>query len=60
MPECYRESIDEKTQIAVWNISESEEELEKGLALSKQALKTLSQRKSTVHRKGYLAMSEFS
>ena len=58
MPECYRESIDEKTQIAVWNISEPEEELEKGLALSKQALKTLSQRKSTDHRKGYLAIKQ--
>ena len=38
MPECYREKIDDKKQIVVWDITESEIELYKDLSLSKNAL----------------------
>lgn len=58
MPECYREKIDNKKQIVVWDITESEIELYKNLSLSKNALFNISQRKSIVHRKGYLAIRQ--
>ena len=58
MPECYREKIDDKKQIVVWDITESEIELCKDLSLSKNALFNISQRKSIVHRKGYLAIRQ--
>ena len=58
MPECYREKIDNKKQIVVWDITESEIELYKDLSLSKNALFNISQRKSIVHRKGYLAIRQ--
>ena len=58
MPEFYREKINEKKQIVVWDITESEIELCKGLSLSKNALFNISQRKSIVHRKGYLAIRQ--
>ena len=58
MPECYREKIDNKKQIVVWDITESEKELYKDLSLSKNALFNISQRKSIVHRKGYLAIRQ--
>ena len=56
MPECYREKLDDKEQIVIWNITESEKELLKDLSLSKNSLHRISQRKSIVHRKGYLAI----
>ena len=55
MPEFYREIINEEIYLAVWDIIETEIELEKELSLSKQAIIKISQRKSSVHRKGYLA-----
>ena len=58
MPECYREKIDDKKQIVVWDITESEIELCKDLSLSKNSLFMISQRKSIVHRKGYLAIRQ--
>ena len=58
MPECYKEKIDNKKQIVVWDITESEIELYKDLSLSKNALFNISQRKSIVHRKGYLAIRQ--
>ena len=56
MPECYKELINLTTHIRVWKINESEGELTKGLELSKEALTKLSQRRSILHRKGYLAI----
>ena len=58
MPECYREKIDDKKQIVVWDITESEKQLCKDLSLSKNALFNISKRKSIVHRKGYLAIRQ--
>ncbi len=58
MPEFYKEKIDNKKQIVVWDITESEIELYKNLSLSKNALFNISQRKSIVHRKGYLAIRQ--
>ena len=58
MPEFYREKINDKKQIVVWDITESEIELCKGLSLSKNALFKISQRRSIVHRKGYLAIRQ--
>jgi len=56
MPECLKELINLNTHIAVWKINESESELARGLELSKEALTRLSQRRSIIHRKGYLAV----
>jgi phosphopantetheinyl transferase len=56
MPECFKELINLNTHIAVWKINELESELASGLELSKEALTRLSQRRSTTHRKGYLAI----
>ena len=56
MPECFKELINLDTHIAVWKINESESELARGLELSKEALTRLSQRRSIIHRKGYLAI----
>ena len=58
MPELYREKINKKEQFVVWDITESEIELYKDLSLSKNALFNISQRKSIVHRKGYLAIRQ--
>ena len=58
MPVCYREKIDDKKQIVVWDITESEIELCKDLSLSKKSLFRISKRKSIVHRKGYLAIRQ--
>ena len=56
MPQCYSENIELNTYIGIWKISESESELADGLELSKEALTRLSQRRSMIHRKGYLAI----
>ena len=56
MPQCYSENIELNTYIGIWKISESESELADGLELSKEALTRLSQRRSIIHRKGYLAI----
>lgn len=56
MPVCYREIIGEETEMVLWEITETEAALETGLSLSVEALQRLSQRKSEVHRKGYLAI----
>ena len=56
MPECFKELLNLNTHIVVWKINESESELAKGLELSKEALTRLSQRRSIIHRKGYLAI----
>ena len=58
MPECYREKIDGKEHIMIWDITESEIELYKDLSLSKVSLNIISKRKSIVHRKGYLAIRQ--
>jgi phosphopantetheinyl transferase len=56
MPGCFKELINLNTHIAVWKIIESENELASGLELSKEALTSLSKRRSVIHRKGYLAI----
>ena len=58
MPLSYRETIANTIQILLWEISESEQELQEGLALSNFALERLSKRKSKIHRKGYLAIRQ--
>ncbi|MDA9572038.1 4'-phosphopantetheinyl transferase superfamily protein [Flavobacteriaceae bacterium] len=58
MPESYREIIGSKTELVVWKITESEAELEEGLSFSPKAHERLSQRKSEIHRKGYLAIRQ--
>jgi len=58
MPLSYRETIANTIQILLWEISESEHELQEGLALSNIALERLSKRKSKIHRKGYLAIRQ--
>ncbi|MDA8871712.1 4'-phosphopantetheinyl transferase superfamily protein [Flavobacteriaceae bacterium] len=58
MPECHREIINEDTEMAVWEITETESELQHGLSLSPEAIERLSNRKSIVHRKGYLAIRQ--
>jgi len=58
MPNCHRETIEDSIQLQVWKITESEAELRQGLTLSPEALKRLSQRRSSVHRKGYLAIRQ--
>ena len=58
MPKCHRETIAEGTEMVIWKITETESELQQGLHLSKKALERLSQRKSSVHRKGYLAIRQ--
>lgn len=58
MPECHRELINNTTQIAVWKITEEEANLTQGLKLSTEALNRLSKRKSSTHRKGYLAIRQ--
>ena len=58
MPVCYREIIGVDTEMVLWEITESEADLNIGLTLSAQALQRLSQRKSEVHRKGYLAIRQ--
>ena len=58
MPKCHRETIAEGTEMVIWKITETESELQQGLSLSKKALERLSQRNSSVHRKGYLAIRQ--
>ena len=58
MPKCHRETIAEVTEMIIWKITETESELQQGLSLSEKALVRLSQRKSSVHRKGYLAIRQ--
>jgi 4'-phosphopantetheinyl transferase EntD len=58
MPGCFKELINHNTHIAVWKIIESENELARGLELSKEALTSLSNRRSITHRKGYLAVRQ--
>tara|TARA_B100001057_G_scaffold315175_1_gene315261 strand:+ start:1142 stop:1819 length:678 start_codon:yes stop_codon:yes gene_type:complete len=58
MPICHHEIIGKQTEMVIWEINETEFELEKGLHLSVEALQRLSQRKSEVHRKGYLAVRQ--
>ena len=58
MPECYRETIKNGIEVAIWAISETEAELRKGLSLSEKAQSRLSSRRSEVHRKGYLAIRQ--
>ena len=58
MPISHKENIENLLHLGVWEITETELELRKGLALSSKALTRLSQRKSEVHRKGYLAIRQ--
>lgn len=58
MPESFREILENKTEMVIWNITETETQLQNGLSLSSEALKRLSKRKSSVHRKGYLAIRQ--
>lgn len=58
MPESFREILENKTEMVIWNITETETQLQNGLLLSSEALKRLSKRKSSVHRKGYLAIRQ--
>jgi 4'-phosphopantetheinyl transferase len=58
MPLFQREIINKNTEIVLWQITESETQLQEGLLLSEQALQRLSLRKSENHRKGYLAIRQ--
>lgn len=58
MPITHKEKIENTLHVGVWEITETELELRKGLDLSSDALTRLSQRKSEVHRKGYLAIRQ--
>jgi len=58
MPISHRETIGNLLDLGVWEITETEAELRKGLDLSSAALERLSHRKSEVHRKGYLAIRQ--
>ncbi|MDC3276738.1 4'-phosphopantetheinyl transferase superfamily protein [Flavobacteriaceae bacterium] len=58
MPICYQEIIGEETKVVIWKITETEFELQSSLSLSSVALQRLSQRKSELHRKGYLAIRQ--
>ena len=58
MPESHREILENETEMVIWNITETETELQNGLSLSSEALKRLSKRKSSIHRKGYLAIRQ--
>ena len=58
MPESHREILENETEMVIWKITETETELQNGLSLSSEALKRLSKRKSSVHRKGYLAIRQ--
>ena len=58
MPESHREILDNQTLMVLWTITETESDLQTGLSLSAEALQRLSQRKSSVHRKGYLAIRQ--
>ena len=58
MPINHKEVIDSNTEMMLWEITESENKLKKGLSLSKEAQKRLSARKSDSHRKGYLAVRQ--
>ena len=58
MPICHREIIENQTEFLIWKITETEAELRQGLALSPAALARLAQRKSSVHRKDYLAIRQ--
>ena len=58
MPECHRETVAKQTEMVVWSITETEADLAEGLSLSTKALDRLAQRKSSIHRKGYLAIRQ--
>lgn len=58
MPEVRILKQDSSLHIAFWQITETEEKLHLGLALSAAAKARLSSRKSTTHRKGYLAIRQ--
>ena len=58
MPKSHKEILENETEMVIWKITETETELQKGLSLSSEALKRLSKRKSSVHRKGYLAIRQ--
>ena len=58
MPESHREILENETEIVIWEITETETELQNGLSLSSEALKRLSKRRSSIHRKGYLAIRQ--
>ena len=58
MPICHQEIIGEETKVVIWKITETEFELQSSLSLSSVALQNLSQRKSELHRKGYLAIRQ--
>ena len=58
MPESHKEILENETEMVIWKITETETELRNGLSLSSEALKRLSKRKSSVHRKGYLAIRQ--
>ena len=58
MPVCHQEITENQTEFLIWKITETEAELSQGLALSPAALERLAQRKSSVHRKGYLAIRQ--
>jgi len=58
MSVCHREIIENQTEFLIWKITETEAELRQGLALSPAALARLARRKSSVHRKGYLAIRQ--
>ena len=58
MPLNHREITVYQTEFLIWKITESEEELREGLSLSPAALGRLSARRSSSHRKGYLAIRQ--
>ena len=58
MPESHREILENETEMVIWKITETETQLQNGLTLSPEALKRLSKRRSSIHRKGYLAIRQ--
>ena len=58
MPISHRETIGNLLDLGVWEITETEAELRKGLELSWAALERLSHRKSEASRREYLAIRQ--
>ena len=48
MPESHREILENETEMVIWEIKETETELQNGLSLSSEALKRLSKRRSSM------------
>jgi phosphopantetheinyl transferase len=56
MPIYKRIKIDESSQLVIWKVEESEEELAKGIKLSDYCQSRFDAMKSTMHRKAFLSI----